>query len=300
MTALDRALMKAYQRQRVGAPHASFAKPSGAAPPLDDAETVAPELVSAMTADSSPSAPPPIRVAGSETAPALVAGPPPLASAPPPTPALELEHFDWPPLIPSLREALADAWDSLLEQVLRGAHTVLVTGCRRGEGRTSVALLMASMLAAEGTRVGLLDADFAKPGLAAQLGVLTSTCWNQTIAQRLPVTEAMIESLSDRVILLPLGEPSGPPSPIAAASLRAAAAALRAHCELVCIDAGPQMDAGDAAIEALLGAELDAALVVRDARHSRLQQSHAVGRRLAQAGVDRWAILENFARANHV
>lgn len=323
MTALDRALMKAYQRQRVGAPHANFVSPGGNTPLVD--EMAAPALVANRSPASStvtpaavagPSkvtqavvAPPPLSPPTVSPAvlarsfsmmPAVVAGPPPMTSPLAVAPALELECFDWPPLVLALRETLADEWDPLLEQVLSGARTLLVTGCRRGEGRTSVALLMASMLAAEGPRVGLVDADFAKPGLAAQLGVLTSTSWTDAIAQGMPVAEAMIESLTDHVILLPLCDASEPPPSIDAAMVKVAVTALHAHCDLVCVDAGPQIDSGDAAFEAVLGAGVDAALVVRDARQSRLQQSHAVGRRLVQSGVDRWAILENFARAIHV
>ncbi|HEX5444656.1 MAG TPA: hypothetical protein VFW87_12530 [Pirellulales bacterium] len=316
MTTLDRALMKAY-RQRAGAPHAHFGR-GNAAPtePESSANQVAPALVAgapgsvaheiapALVAGPPPLAAPaadaPARLPDSSPAtPALLAGPPPLPAPTPVLPALELEGFDWPPLLPSLREALADDWHSLVEQIFNDARTLLVTGCRRGEGRTSVALLMASMLAADGTRVGLVDADFAKPGLAARLGVSAATSWTNAIGQGLPAAEAMIESLADRLILLPLREPAESPS-VDAETVRAAMAALRAQCELVCIDAGPQLDAGDAALTALLGAGVDSALVVHDARHSRLQQSLAIGRRLAQAGIARWAIIENFARGSHV
>ncbi len=302
MTTLDRALMKAY-RQRAGAPHVHFGRGSAApTEPESTANQVAPALVAG-----------PAGSATHEITPALVAGPPPLAalaadaparlpdSSPttPALPALELECFDWPPLVRSFREALLDDWHSLVEQIFNDARTLLVTGCRRGEGRTSVALLMASMLAADGTRVGLVDADFTKPGLAARLGVSAATSWTDAVGQGLPAAEAMIESLADRLILLPLREPAESPS-VEAETVRAAMAALRAQCELVCIDAGPQLDAGDAALATLLGAGVDSALVVHDARHSRLQQSLAIGRRLAQAGIARWAIIENFARGSHV
>lgn len=299
MTALDRALMKAYRRQGAGGPHASFALRDELPPPphsneLNAEEPPPPDLVAG---------PPPIissPLAASSTAtPAVVAGPPPVAIRASAAPALELEHFDWPPLIESLREAVADEWPALFEQVLDGARTLLITGCQRGEGRTSVALLVASLLAAHDLPVALVDADFVRPQLAARLGVLAAIGWTEAIAQGLPLAEAMIESLADHVVLLPLPEAAGAPMSVDAATVQSALAALRSQCGLVCIDAGPQLDASDT-IDALLGAGIDAALVVHDARHRRVQQSHAVGRRLAQAGIDRWAILENFARVSHV
>lgn len=269
MTALDQALIKAYQRQRAGGPHATFA----GAPP------VAPALVACANESTWEQA---------GTRPEI-----------PARPALEIERFDWPPLVHSLREAASDEWPPLVELLLGGEGTLLVTGCRRGEGRTSVALFVALMLSADGRRVGLVDADFVKPQLAARLGILAATGWTEALAHGLPAAEAMVESLTDHVILLPLRETAERTDRIDTAVVRAAIGALRAHCDWICIDAGPPVDADDA-YDAVLGAGVDAALVVRDARQSRLQQSHAVGRRLAQAGVDRWAIIENFARAAHV
>ena len=216
------------------------------------------------------------------------------------TPALEIERFDWPPLVSSLREVAAEPWHSLAEELLKNARTLLVTGCRRGEGRTSVALFAASMLAAVGHRVGLVDADFANPQLAERLGVMAATGWTEAVAHELPVAEAMIESLSDRMILLPLRRGAAAISAMDAGTVQTAIGALQDQCDLICVDAGPMVDSSDAVCQAVLAAGIDAAILVRDVRHSRLEQSHAVGRRLTKAGIDRWAIIDNFARAAHV
>lgn len=303
MSALDQALIKAYQRRTTAGPHAQF--PSQGHEPR---ASVAPALVAGPPALE--------RHASASVAPARVAGPPGADDQPPgtrpgttlpdlvpvsPSPALEIERFDWPPLVAALREAASDQWTSLVEQLLGGAQTLLVTGCRRGEGRTSVALFVAAALAADGSRVGLIDTDFARPQLAARLGVLAATGWTEAFSQRLAVAEAMVESLTDRVILLPLRELTTESSfSVDATMVQTAIAGLRTHCDLVCIDAGPVADDTDHSYGAVLASGIDAALVVRDVRHSRLQQSHAVGRRLAQAGIDRWAIIENFTRDAHV
>ncbi|HJT33760.1 MAG TPA: cellulose synthase operon protein YhjQ/BcsQ [Pirellulales bacterium] len=304
MTVLDQALIKAYQRRTAGGPHAQFLNQDH-----EPRASVAPALVAGPPALE--------RHASASVAPALVAGPPGTDDRPPrtrpgatlpdpvqtsPHPALEIERFDWPPLVDAMREAACDQWASLVEQLLGGAQTLLVTGCRRGEGRTSIALFVAAALAADGRRVGLIDTDFARPQLAARLGVLAAAGWTEAISQRLAVAEAMVESLTDRVILLPLREltTESTSSSVDATTVKTAIAGLRTHCDLVCIDAGPVADDTDQEYAAVLASGIDAALVVRDVRHSRLQQSHAVGRRLAQAGIDCWAIIENFTRDAHV
>lgn len=303
MSALDKALIKAYQ-QRVGGPHASFAVRAGVAhpPPMPDGPQVAPVVVAGPPPVTSPAA----VAAAAPQRPDFVAGlaklraDAPQTAPPAPSPALEIERFDWPPLVSSLREVAAEAWHSLAEELLKNARTLLVTGCRRGEGRTSVALFAASMLAVDGRRVGLIDADFSKPQLAERLGVMAPVGWTEAVAHQLPVAEAMVESLSDRVILLPLRRGAATISAMDAGAVQTAIGALQGHCDLICVDAGPMIDSSDAACQAVLAAGIDAALLVRDVRHSRLEQSHAVGRRLTKAGIDRWAIIDNFARAAHV
>jgi Mrp family chromosome partitioning ATPase len=70
---------------------------------------------------------------------------------------------------------------------------------------------------------------------------------------------------------------------------------LQSQFDVVCIDAGPLAEAGESVYEALFGqTPIDGAVIVRDVRHCRLEQTHAVGRKLAQLGVNRWATVENF------
>jgi Mrp family chromosome partitioning ATPase len=185
----------------------------------------------------------------------------------------------------------------LIHELLPTGHgTIVVSGCRRGEGRTSVALMLARHLALGGARVALVDADFQRPQVAHQLGIMVEAGWEESLAGELPPGEAAIESLADALTIVPLRQP------ISASALsekrvhvRQLIARWQTDFDLVCIDAGPLAESDDAGHETIFDeAQIDAAVVVRDVRHCRLEQTHAVGRKLLRFGVSRWAIVENF------
>ncbi len=211
-------------------------------------------------------------------------------------PAYEVERFEWPSIVKPLLDRSRAELSSLLNELLPDRRgTLLVTGCRRGEGRTSIALLLARHLAKKGSRVLLIDADFQRPQLASSLATHVEIGWEETMSGA-AVSDALIESLTDRLVILPLRRP------VAAdvlskdrARLRKTLARLEESFDVVCADAGPLIEAGESGHETLFGAApWDAAVVVRDVRHCRLEQSHAVGHQLVQLGARRWAIIENF------
>jgi Mrp family chromosome partitioning ATPase len=210
-------------------------------------------------------------------------------------PAYEVEHFEWPPIVTSLLERSDAEVAALLSELLPdGRGSLLVTGCRRGEGRTSVALLIARHLAKAGSMVLLVDADLNRPGVATSLATDVEVGWEETLSGA-SLSEALIESLGDRLVVLPLRRAVEEAALAGAgAALKKALDRLRSEFAAICIDAGP--------VEAAAGrheiwfdhSSVEAAVVVRDVRHCRLEQSHAVGRQLVELGARRWAIIENF------
>lgn len=312
MSTLNQAFIKAYQRRGAGAPHIRLPQPEMERRPdaekqreggAEGSQAPAGAALSHRLSDSLSLAP-----SVSPTLPRSVS--PSLAPAPSVSPALpltaslrpafEVERFDWPAIVTALFDHSQDEMTSLLSELLPAGHgTLVVSGCRRGEGRTSVALMLARHVARGGARVVLVDADLDRPRLATSLATVVEVGWEETLLNDLPAGEALIESLSDRLTILPLRR-AVPDSALAAhgAGITALVERLQAEFDLVCLDTGPLIESGDARHEALFGrAQVEASVVVRDVRHCRLEQTHAVGRKLAQRGVSRWAIVENFCGA---
>ncbi|HET6882195.1 MAG TPA: cellulose synthase operon protein YhjQ/BcsQ [Pirellulales bacterium] len=335
MSTLNQAFIKAYQRRGVAAPHIAL-PPTATGPSPTSAPTIAPAPVSPAQVERPTGVIPPahftarttttlvaptpdrrtIDPAASRVEPAGAVAPPPQVAASATTvaalaghgkesaagsalqnllPAYEVEAFDWPPIVKSLLDRSNDELGSLVGELLpQGRGTLLVTGCRRGEGRTSVALLLARRLVQAGSRVLLVDADFDRPGLAASLATEVDVGWEDTLAAS--STEAMIESLTDQMVILPLRQTFAGEEPAdGRARFKSSLDGLRTEFDAVCIDAGPVADNDRGRHEMWFDEPaVEAAVVVRDVRHCRLEQSHAVGRQLVQLGVRRWAIIENF------
>ena len=120
--------------------------------------------------------------------------------------------------------------DALADGIEQGRQVVAMSGCRRGDGCTTVLLCVARSLAERGHRVAMIDADVDHPLLARRLGLLPESGWEETFSSRLPVEEVIIESVQDRLGVLPLcgslpcrecpaNDPPAPASALAASAL---------------------------------------------------------------------------------
>jgi Mrp family chromosome partitioning ATPase len=214
-------------------------------------------------------------------------------------PLWEVDRFQWPVTVERLVSDkdgyFAQASGRLIAAVRDGLRTLAISGSRRGEGRTTLALCLARAAAQAGIQVAVIDADFARPQLAARIGLEVNHGWQDAATGLVPLSEAAIRSLSDNITVLPLEASAARTGlsladPRVTATLRAAAATF----ELVIVDLGP-LAAGD---EPLFPAEeacpLDAAIVVRDLRYASSAESEEIGQRLMAAGVEAVGIAENF------
>jgi Mrp family chromosome partitioning ATPase len=216
-------------------------------------------------------------------------------------PAFETRRFQWPRNVEVLIAAAGGEFATFAEQLeercREGCRTLLVTGTERGEGRTTLVLALARLAANRGLRTVAVDVDLQAPQLAEQLGVRPETGWDDAQAERLSVADALIESLDDRLSLLPLRGGFANPRALAGGGfLRDAVACLRENFDLILLDVGPLGDDA-AAIDlaaALGGCSLDDALVVRDRRRISSKQLHETCRRTAALGVRHWDVVENF------
>ena len=214
-------------------------------------------------------------------------------------PLWEVDRLTWPPLCDKLMKDpqgyFASASNKLLSVVRGGLKVLGITGSRRGEGRTTLALCLARAAAQAGIHVALVDADFARPQLAAMLGLETAYGWQEAATGKIPLSEAAVKSLADRLTVLPLEVSTSTAKlslndPRVTATLRATAATF----DLVIVDMGPLGNTSEPLFPPGENCPLDAAVVVRDVRYSLVGDSRATGDRLYDAGIEAVGIAENF------
>ncbi|QDU31200.1 hypothetical protein ETAA8_63530 [Anatilimnocola aggregata] len=214
-------------------------------------------------------------------------------------PLWEVDRFTWPALCDKLMHDpsgyFASASSKLLSVVRGGLKVLGVTGSRRGEGRTTLALCLARAAAQAGIHVALVDADFTRPQLASMLGLETAYGWQEAATGKIPLSEAAVKSLADRLTVLPLevtssSAPLSLADPRVTATLRATAATF----ELVIVDLGPLGAGSEPLFPKGENCPLDAAVVVRDTRFASVGESRTVGDRLYESGIEAVGIAENF------
>ena len=227
-----------------------------------------------------------------------------------PQAAFEVDHFSWPDLCDKLLEQQSSQFDQLVGQLVTesalGRKVVAITGSRRGDGRTTLALSLARRLAATAVKVVVVDADFEVPQLAARLGMTVQSGWENVLTDGLPVWDGLVESLNDRLAILPLAprptNSAGQPTPTEfvakhADAIRQHLEALRKEFDVVLVDAGAvkavRPDAKPRGPLAL-AAGLDAAIMVSDARTTAPGRTAELQRRLLEANILPLGIAENF------
>lgn len=327
MSTLDRAFIKAYEQP---------AAPAAVAPALQAAPKPAPRTVRRTTRTAGARrAAPAKRVAASAAAPApkqppQAAGGHPLpgphwttaASVLPASaaaaraattadtksidaladllPAYEVPAVVWPQIVldllrsagPELQASAAE----LREDARRGLRLRTITSWRRGAGRSTVLLALARILAAEGLRIVLVDGDFARPQMADLLGLAPQAGWEDVFTGKLELADALIESSSDRLVVLPLRHAvARPESLVGNVRLGLSLRTLCEHYDLVLVDSGPLseevslIDVVSPAVDSL-----QTATVVQDRRQAGQEELAAAGERLAARGVVQWDVAHNF------
>jgi Mrp family chromosome partitioning ATPase len=213
-------------------------------------------------------------------------------------PEWEVDRFAWPSICQRLLETRSRYFQHvgrrLKEAVDENHHILLVTGSRRGEGRTTLTLCLARCAAEAGVQVALVDADLAHPELDTQLGMEAPCSWLEVLSGKSAVSEAAVASIEDRLTLFPLIRT---PDADRAAREGRFAAFLRqvsAHFPLVIVDSGP---AADDSLDLFTDEDnclVDTAIIVRDLRHTTEKKALAAAQQLQQHGIPAVGIAENF------
>jgi len=183
-------------------------------------------------------------------------------------PALEVDSFRWSAvseqLIRRCSAQLQPAVATLLAADDAGRSLHGIGAQVAGTGCTTLVACLARLLVDAGKTVAIVDANFAKPGLASHLGLAAETGWEDVLSGRVSLAEAVVHSLGDRVSLLPLAI-GGPAAASRLETIHASVTAgvLRYHYDIVLFDLGVVADPqqGPIARRVIQQCRLDGALV---------------------------------------
>jgi Mrp family chromosome partitioning ATPase len=217
-------------------------------------------------------------------------------------PMLQVDHFAWPKICQRLESAAAAELDrlagSLMAAAKQGLKVVGIGSGQRGDGATTMLLCAARRLAKQNVKTVLVDADLAEPQLAKRLGLLPQLGWEDVAAGRQPVEEVLVESVADRLAVMPLCAPLAI-ADFSYASQRIMAESLltlRKNYDLVLMDLGPleiPQSLDDLASNGL-NCRIDAVTFVHKMGKILATCLPAVRKTLASAGVAVTGVVENF------
>lgn len=161
-----------------------------------------------------------------------------------------------------------------------GGAVLLVAGARTGEGRTSVAINLATALAHAGPAVTLVDADLRHPSLSdAFPGERPGLA--ELLAGRVSPEEVTVPTDVPGLRLVSAGRARSAVDTFEVTRLRRALAGLRATADVVVVDSPPVLTVGDAITLASLS---DLVMVVADLRRTRRRDVRAAGQQIRAAG----------------
>lgn len=232
----------------------------------------------------------------------------PAAAATEPTqrefkPGWQVDYFTWPKvcrqLIARAPQELDRLADALLAANSLGQKVLVIGGCCRGEGATTLLLCAARRLAERGIKSVMVDADLNRPRLAKRLCLQPQFGWNETSdAAGRSLDQAIVEATANNVALLPAREPPAESGrPIGDSSrLPICLDTLRDHYDMVLVDLGPLEDAGlyDLARAQEIAQMIDAVVLVHNDRLTSEDRLTTLVEQLAAAGIKTTGIVENF------
>ncbi len=147
-------------------------------------------------------------------------------------------------------------------------------------------------------KVALIEADWSQPQLARRLGLLPQYGWEDVLSGRLPLEEVLIESIAERLVILPVREPFGAAELPADAANRLADTwnSLRNHFDIILVDPGPLCNSPifDKQFAGVSDGCIDAALMVKNLRRYDGSEFDALGQSLNDAGAKVIGVVENF------
>ena len=209
----------------------------------------------------------------------------------------EVDALQWPAVCRRLQERCEPQLAALVHDILTAAHgasrVIAVTERERGEGATTLALCLAQTAARLTENVALVDGDLTKPQIAASLGLSFTRGWEEASAE-VPLAETSVSALTDRLVVVPLGEKSGLLAADANHDGAQILEQLSHSFQLVILDVGPLFAAAKPWFAKPTVQLVDVALVLQDVRSTAAPPVHNVRSQLVEHGVEEVFIVENF------
>jgi Mrp family chromosome partitioning ATPase len=214
--------------------------------------------------------------------------PPVHVDSPPTIVTLEVDSFNWPDtcdrIVDQASSELKAAAELLATGIGKGVQVVSVAATGAGAGATTMVLCLARMLARE-WRVCVVDANLQRPALAESLQLAPDRDLADLLNGKATLAEILVESLNDRMTLLPLVAPLAP-EVVERSKLRLTLTVgeLRERFDLVLIDAGAVAAGGRRSSILQAGSGIDAGILVRS------QQADGDEWEQAQKAVEQWSM----------
>ncbi len=217
------------------------------------------------------------------------------------SPDWEVDRLLWPPICTELIEAQSRYFQhvgaKLLAATEESDHVIMISGSRRGEGRSTLAMCLARCAADAGINVALVDADLHNAQLGTRLGMETPCSWLEVVAAHGSLQEAAVRSIEDHLTLFPLTGMESVDMQPGDGRLIMFVRRISAHYPLVIIDTGPLGRDERHLFESDAACPIDTAIVVRDLRSTQEQRALATAERLQLGGIQAVGIAENFRAA---
>ena len=120
----------------------------------------------------------------------------------------EVDRFFWPEVATQIEKSHGEAFQQIGKHLRLanqdGLKVMAVTSGERGVGRSTVAVHLARCAAAAGLSVALMDADTFYPSLVDQLRLDVEHGWQDCLFENVPLEEAAVRSIEDRITVFPL------------------------------------------------------------------------------------------------
>lgn len=212
-------------------------------------------------------------------------------------PAWEVDKLLWPrtcdQLLAAEKPYFEEAARRLVEASSQGMRTLAVCGSRRREGCSTVALCVAKAAAMAGLRIGIVDADFQSDGLTELLGLEVECNWAVAADDVNAIHENSVKVLDQSITLFPVSRSSTKAGLQQSKKQLALLAPISDQFDLLIVDFGAFNEGSlPGALKAQIG--IDAALVVRDLRHTSSREVQVTVSQIRDAGIEAVGIAENF------
>lgn len=138
-----------------------------------------------------------------------------------------------------------------------GADVILVTSSIPGEGKSTLALSLARMAAAEGLRVLLIDADLRRPALHELVGLKQGPGLVEVLRREVPLSDVLAGDPRGTLKLLPGSRRLTQPTRLLGPDgIGALLAAIRRNFDLIVLDSAPLIAVADAKLMARLADQI--------------------------------------------